>query len=114
MVTVPRLPRYYQGATAPRPRMSFGSLVSPAGSAGACPVPVRSGALPLLYRPGDEPEVWILVLAVPVPVSLPAGQEQNLRGFLATHPVTLRRSATPDAPRCASPFAPLTVLPPHD
>ena len=41
MATVPRLDRYYQDATTSCPRMSFGSLFSPAGSAGACRVRVR-------------------------------------------------------------------------
>ena len=41
MATVPRLQRYYQGATTSCPRMSFGLLFSPAGSAGACRVRVR-------------------------------------------------------------------------
>ena len=36
MATVPRLQRYYQGATTSCPHMAFGLLVSPAGSAGAC------------------------------------------------------------------------------
>ena len=36
MATVPRLQRYYQSATTSYPRMSFGLLISPAGSAGAC------------------------------------------------------------------------------
>ena len=37
MATVPRLQRYYQDATTSCPHMSFGSLVSPTGSAGCLP-----------------------------------------------------------------------------
>ena len=55
MATVPRLQRYYQGATTSCPCMSFGLLVSPAGSAGACRVRVRPRALPPPCRPGDGP-----------------------------------------------------------
>ena len=36
MATVPRLQRYYQSATTSCSRMSFGLLISPAGSAGVC------------------------------------------------------------------------------
>ena len=43
MATVPRLQRYYQDATTSCPRMAFGLLVSPAGSAGACRGRVRHG-----------------------------------------------------------------------
>ena len=36
MATVPRLQRYYRSATTSCSRMSFGLLISPAGSAGVC------------------------------------------------------------------------------
>ena len=55
MATVPRLRRYYQGATTSCPRISFGLLFSPVGSAGACGVRVRHEALPPPCRPGDGP-----------------------------------------------------------
>ena len=98
MATVPRLQRYYQGATTSCPRMSFGSLVSPAGSAGACrdSCPPR-GALPPPYRPGNGPGSGFHAGNSPSSV-LARGQVQDLPGSLATHPVTLRRSTTPDGP----------------
>ena len=55
MATVPRLRQYYEGATTSCPRMSFGLLVSPAGSRVPAGVRVRTGALPSPYRPGDGP-----------------------------------------------------------
>ena len=97
MATVPRLRRYYQGATTSCPRMSSGLLFSPAGSAGACRVRVRHEALPPPCRPGGGPgsgfSCWHPLSSV-----LAHGQEQDLPGSLATHPVTLRRSTTPDDP----------------
>ena len=98
MATVPRLRRYYQGATTSYPYMSFGLLFSPAGSAGACRVRVRpEWALPPPCRPGDGPGSGFFMLAFPFPASS-RGQEQDLPGYLAIHPVTLRRSPTPDDP----------------
>ena len=97
MATVPRLQRYYQGATTSCPCMSFGLLFSPAGSAGACGVRVRHTALPPPYRPGDGPGSGF-VCWHPLSSVLAHGQEQDLPGSLATHPVTLRRSTTPDDP----------------
>ena len=97
MATVPRLRRYYQGATTSCPRTSSGLLFSPVGSAGACRVRVRHGALPPPCRPGGGPgsgfSCWHPLSSV-----LAHGQEQDLPGSLATHPVTLRRSTTPDDP----------------
>ena len=97
MATVPRPQRYYQGATTSCPRMSFGLLFSPVGSAGACRVRVRHIALPPPYRLGDGPgsgfSCWHPLSSV-----LAHGQEQDLPGSLATRPVTLRRSTTPDDP----------------
>ena len=97
MATVPRLRRYYQGATTPCPRMSFGLLVSPAGSAGACRVRVRHGrsrrrAGPAAGR-GLDCSHWPSLSSV-----LARGQEQDLPGSQAIHPVTLRWSTTPDDP----------------
>ena len=40
------------------------------------------------------------------------GQEQNLPSSLAIHPLTLRRSTTPDDPVAPRPLAALPVLPP--
>ncbi len=97
MATVPRLQRYYQGATTSRPRVSFGLLFSPAGSAGACRVRVRHGALPPPCRPGDGPGSGFSCRH-PLSSVFARGQEQDLPGSLATHPVTLRRSTTPDDP----------------
>ena len=100
MATVPRLQRYYQGATTSCPCMSFGLLFSPAGSAGACRVRVRpEGALPPPCRPGDGPGSGFFFHAgIPLSSVLAHGQEQDLPGYLAIHPVTLRRSPTPDHP----------------
>ena len=97
MATVPRLQRYYQGATTSCPRMSFGLLVSPAGSAGACSIRVRPRALPLPCRPDDGPGSGFHA-GNPRSSVLARGQVQDLPGSLATHPVTLRRSTTPDDP----------------
>ena len=97
MATVPRLQRYYQGATTSCPCMSFGLLFSPVGSAGACRVRVRHIALPPPYRPGNGPGSGFACWH-PLSSVLAHGQEQDLPGSLATHPVTLRRSTTPDDP----------------
>ena len=97
MATVPRLQRYYQSATTSCPRMSFGLLISPAGSAGVCRCscsPERSRRhADLTTGRGLDCSRW------PSPSSVLAhGQEQDLPGSLAVHPVTLRRSTTPDGP----------------
>ena len=42
--------------------------------------------------------VWIFTLAIPFPASLPTGKSRISPGSLAIHPVTLRRSTTPDDP----------------
>ncbi len=42
--------------------------------------------------------VWIFLAGNPLSSGLARGQEQDLPGSLATHPVTLRRSTTPDDP----------------
>ena len=97
MATVPRLQRYYRSATTSCSRMSFGLLISPAGSAGVCPgsySPKRS------RRHADltTGRVWIVHAGRPASSVLAHGQEQDLPGSLAIHPVTLRRSTTPDDP----------------
>ena len=97
MATVPRLQRYYQSATPSCSRMSFGLFFSPAGSAGACRVRVRPerSRRHAGLTTGRDPDCsrW------PSPSSVLAhGQEQDLPGSLAIHPVTLRRSTTPDDP----------------
>ena len=97
MATVPRLQRCYQGATTSCPRMSFGLLVSPASSAGACPIRVRHRALPSPCRPGNGPGSGFHA-GNPLSSVVTRGRKQDLPGSLATHPVTLRRSTTPDDP----------------
>ena len=77
--------------------MSFGLLISPAGSAGVCRgscSPERSRRhADLTTGRGLDCSRW------PSPSSVLAhGQEQDLPGSLAVHPVTLRRSTTPDGP----------------
>ena len=97
MATVPRLQRYYQSATTSCPRMAFGSLVSPAGSAGACRFRVRHGRS--RRRAGPATGRGLDFHAGNPPSSVIAhGQVQDLPGSLAIHPVTLRRSTTPDDP----------------
>ena len=98
MATVPRLRRYYQGATTSCPRMSFGLLVSPAGSAGACRVRVRLGRSRRRTGPATGQGLCWSRWQSPLSSVLAHGQEQDLPGSLAIHPVTLRRSTTPDDP----------------
>ena len=98
MATVPRLQRYYQGATTSCSHMSFGLLFSPAGSAGAC-----RGSCPPLWRSrrrtGPATDRGLDFHAGnPLSSLFAHGQEQDLPGSLAIHPVTLRRSTTPDDP----------------
>ena len=97
MATVPRLQRYYQGATTSCPRMSFGLLFSPAGSAGACRVRVRPERSRRRTGPATDRGLDFHA-GNPLSSVLARGQEQDLPGSLATHPVTLRRSTTPDDP----------------
>ena len=98
MATVPRLQRYYQGATTSCSHMSFGLLFSPAGSAGAC----RGSCPPMgrsRRRTGPATDRGLDFHAGnPLSSLFAHGQEQDLPGSLATHPVTLRRSTTPDDP----------------
>ncbi len=98
MATVPRLRRYYQSATTSCSHMSFGLLVSPAGPAGclfgSCPPQGAPVAVQAWRRTG----VVDFIAGIPLSSVLARGQEQDLPGSLATHPVTLRRSTTPDDP----------------
>ena len=90
--------RQHRGATTSCPHMAFGLLISPAGSAGACRVRVRPGALPSPYRPGDGPGSGLFTLAVPAPAVLPSGKSRISQVPWRSIPVTLRRSTTPDDP----------------
>ena len=109
MATVPRRPRYYQGATtscSARPSAYwFASRLRVA----ACQF-VFAIALPSPRRLGAGPGSMLFTLAVPFQLISPTGQEQDLPGFLAPHPATLRRSTTRTT-RHASPVAALPVLP---
>ena len=68
----------------PAPRVPV-EFVSAIGAPAAVQVRRRTG-------------VWIVMLAIPFSSVLARGQEQDLPGSLAVHPVTLRRSTTPDDP----------------
>ena len=100
MATVPRLQRYYRGATtscSACPSAYWFALVrqpAPQVPAHSCPLP-RSRRLAGL-TPGRD----LCCSRWPSPPSsdLAHGQEQDLPGFLAPHPATLRRSTTPDDP----------------
>ena len=98
MATVPRLQRYYQSATTSCSRMSFGLLISPAGSAGACRGSCPPWGAPVAVQARRRAGVWIVHAGRPFSSVLAYGQEQDLPGSLAIHPVTLRRSTTPDDP----------------
>ncbi len=82
----------------PCPRMSFGLLFWPSGSADACRVRVRPGALPPPCRSGDGPGSGLFTLAVPFPAFLPTGKSRISQVPWRPIPVTLRRSTTPDDP----------------
>ena len=99
MATVPRLPRYYQGAkTTCIPSLRL--IDSPAGTTSvACLVVVRSRA------PGDRRPVAGPGLRTGAPSTvLSRWRMQVLPGFLAVHPVALRRSSDPGRPCRASPL----------
>ena len=98
MASVPRLQRYYQGATTSCPRLSFGLLFSPAGSAGACRGSCPPWGAPIAVQARRRAGVWIVHAGRPFSSVLAHGQGQDLPGSLAIHPVTLRRSTTPDDP----------------
>ena len=96
MATVPRLRRNYRGATT---------------SCSACPsaywfasrlrrclrIRVRHCA-PAALQAQRRAGIYIVHAGHPPSSDLAHGQEQDLPGFLAPHPVTLRRSTTPDDP----------------
>ena len=93
--------------------MSFGLLFSPAGSAGACRVRVRPERSRRRTGPATDRGLDFHA-GNPLSSVLARGQEQDLPGSLATHPVTLRRSTTPDDPlrltsRGASGAAPIRL-----
>ncbi len=98
MDTVPRLQQYYQGATTSCPCLAFGLLVSPAGSAGACRFCVRPGGRSRRRAGPATGRGLDFHTGNPLSSVLARGQEQDLPGSLAIHPVTLRRSTTPDDP----------------
>ena len=98
MASVPRLQRYYQGATTSCPRLSFGLLFSPAGSAGACRGSCPPWGAPIAVQARRRAGVFVVHAGRPLSSVLAHGQGQDLPGSLAIHPVTLRRSTTPDDP----------------
>ncbi len=113
----PRFPAFggtIRALRLPAPRV-LRLIGSPASSAGACAF-VSASAFPPPCRPDDGPGSMLFTLAIPPSSDLAHGQKQDLPGFLAPHPVTLRRSTTPDDPsrlaaRGASGAAPrLTTL----
>ena len=83
---------------APCPRMSFGLLFSPAGSAGACQGSCPPWGAPVAVQARRRTGVWIFMLAIPFPASLPTGKSRISQVPWRPHPVTLRRSTTPDDP----------------
>ena len=78
--------------------MAFGLLFSPAGSAGACRGSCPPWGAPAAVQARRRAGVWIVHAGIPLSSVLAHGQEQDLPGSLAIHPVTLRRSTTPDDP----------------
>ena len=78
--------------------MSFGSLFRQPAPQAPAGVRVRPGALPSPRRTGDGPGVWIVHAGRSRSSVLAHGQGQGLPGSPAIHPVTLRRSTTPDDP----------------
>ena len=114
MATVPRLRRYYRGATtscSARPSAYwFASRLRR-----CLRIRVRHCA-PAALQARRRAGIYIVHAGHPPSSDLAHGQKQDLPGFLAPHPVTLRRSTTPDDPsrlaaRGASGAAPrLTTL----
>ena len=98
MATVPRLRQYYEGATTSCPRMSFGLLIrQPAPRVpgrGSCP----PWGAPVAVQARRRTGVWIFMLAIPFPASLPTGKSRISQVPWRSIPVTLRRSTTPDDP----------------
>ena len=99
MVTVPRLQRYYQGAkTTCLPSLRL--IDSPAGTSSSLPVRVslaRSRWLQTSHRAGG------LQTGAPYGRYHSRRRKQVLPGFLAVHPVALRRSRDPGQPDCPLP-----------
>ena len=98
MATVPRLRRYYRGATtscSARPSAYwFASRLR-----GCLRIRVRHRA-PAAVQARRRAGVFVGHAGRPPSSDLAHGQEQDLPGSLAPHPVTLRRSTTPDDPSC--------------
>ena len=98
MATVPRLRQYYEDATTSCPRMSFGLLFFASRLRGCLPGFV-SALGRSRRRTGPATDRGLDFHAGnPLSSVFAHGQEQDLPGSLATHPVTLRRSTTPDDP----------------
>ena len=98
MATVPRLQRYYQSATTSCSRTVLRLIDFASRLRRRLPGFVFAGALPPPCRPDRRAGVWIVHAGRPPSSDLAHGQEQDLPGSLAVHPVTLRRSTTPDDP----------------
>ena len=96
MATVPRPRRYYRGATtscSTRPSAYwFASRLR-----GCLHIRVRLRA-PAAVQVRRQAGVFVVHAGHPPSSGLAHGQEQDLPGSLAPHPVTLRRSTTPDDP----------------
>ena len=96
MATVPRLQRYYRGATtscsACPSAYCFASRLR-----GCLRIRVRYRA-PVAVQTRRRAGVFVVHAGHPPSSDLAHGQEQDLPGFLAPHPATLRRSTTPDDP----------------
>ena len=92
--------------------MSFGLLFSPAGSAGACHVRVRPERSRRRTGPATDRGLDFHA-GNPLSSVLARGQEQDLPGSLATHPVTLRRLTTPDDPLRLANSGASGAAPPH-
>ena len=96
MATVPRPRRYYRGATtscSARPSAYwFASRLR-----GCLRIRVRHCA-PAAVQARRQAGVFVDHAGRPPSSDLAHGQEQDLPGSLAPHPVTLRRSTTPDDP----------------
>ena len=59
---------------------------------------VSAMCAPAAVQARRRTRVWIVLAGSPLSSVLAHGQEQDLPGSLAIHPVTLRRSTTPDDP----------------
>jgi len=93
---VPRLHRYYEGATTSRSREP-GPLWFRFRAPRAPPVFVFAKAL--LMRSEEAHQAWNICSAgVPYPAGYTRGRARDLAGFLATHPKPLPCSKTPAEP----------------